>query len=132
MNKKRTIQKIKEIVLDVYETLGSGHSEIVYENAVKVGLRLINIPYEDQKTVPLSYRGFYVGYGCPDIIVRYTSGSIIVEMKAVAKIGGKEEAQVRVYMRALNINDGMLINMQAPSSDIEKETAVEIKYLERI
>jgi GxxExxY protein len=128
MKPEKTIQKVKEIILDVYETLGSGHSEIVYENAVKVGLRLAKIPYEDQRIVPIYYNGFYVGYGCPDIIVKQ-AGDIIVEMKAVAKLGGKEEAQVRTYMKALNITIGFLVNMQAPSYDLEKETSVEIRQL---
>jgi len=128
MQAKRVIQKIEEIILDVYETLGSGHSEVVYENAVKVGLRLAKMPYEDQRNVPIYYKGFYVGYGCPDIIVKQ-GGDIIVEMKAVTKIGGKEEAQVRTYMKALNLTVGLLVNMQAPGYDLEKETAVEIRQL---
>jgi len=125
---EKVIQKVKEIILDVYETLGSGHSEFVYENAVKVGLRLGKIPYEDQRNVPIYYKGFYVGYGCPDIIIKQ-GGDIIVEMKAVTKLGGKEEAQVRTYMKALNINNGLLVNMQSPGYDLEKETAVEIREL---
>jgi len=125
----RVIQKIKEIILDVYETLGSGHSEVVYENAVKVGLRLAKMPYEDQRNVPIYYKGFYIGYGCPDIIVKQ-GGDIIVEMKAVTKLGGKEEAQVRTYMKALNISNGLLVNMQAPGTDVEKETAVEIRVID--
>lgn len=129
MQSSRVIQKIKEIILDVYETLGSGHSEVVYENAVKVGLRLAKMPYEDQRNVPIYYKGFYIGYGCPDIIVKQ-GGDIIVEMKAVTKLGGKEEAQVRTYMKALNISNGLLVNMQAPGTDVEKETAVEIRVID--
>lgn len=128
MQTKRTIEKIREIILDVYETLGSGHSEVVYENAVKVGLRLAKIPYDEQRNVPLYYKGFYIGYGCPDIIVKQ-GGDIIVEMKAITKLGGKEEMQLKTYMKALNIENGLLVNMQAPGYDNEKETAVEIKQL---
>jgi GxxExxY protein len=125
---EKVIQKVKEIILDVYETLGSGHSEFVYESAIEVGLRLAKIPYENQRTVPIYYKGYYVGYGCPDIIVKQ-GGDIVVEIKAITKLGRKEETQVRTYMKALNITVGLLVNMQAPGYDLEKETAVEIREL---
>lgn len=126
---EKLIQKISAIIFDVYDALGSGHSEIVYENAIKVGLRLAKIPYEEQITVPVTYKGFFVGYGCPDIVIRYKTESIVIELKAVAKLGGKEEAQLRIYLNALGINDGLLVNMQAPGYDVEKETMAEIKRL---
>jgi PD-(D/E)XK nuclease superfamily len=45
---------IKEIAQDVYETLGSGFSEDVYDRAMQVGLRLEKIGYEGQKVVEKS------------------------------------------------------------------------------
>jgi len=45
------IAKIRDIAQDVYETLGSGFSEDVYDRAMQVGLRLDNIGYEGQKVI---------------------------------------------------------------------------------
>lgn len=133
MDREKLVKKVKEVILDVYDTLGSGHTEYVYENAVKVGLRLLKIPYEDQRTVVITYKGFYVGDGRPDIIVKHDDGDIIIELKSITRMGGKEEMQLRTYMHSLiyNLSEpiGLLVNMQAPSADIEKETAVEIKEI---
>ena len=129
-----TIENLKKEVIDlandVYNELGSGYSESVYENAMKVGLRFLNICYEDQKTIELTYKSLYVGEGNPDIIIRTKDGDVIIELKAISgKVSGKEEAQLKSYMKILNIKNGLLINMQAPGSNLEKGTVIEIKEL---
>ena len=62
--------KIKKIAEDVFEALGSGYSEDVYEKAMEVGLRLAKIPYENQRTLPIFYKNFAVGISKPDLIVK--------------------------------------------------------------
>jgi GxxExxY protein len=60
------IAKIKKIAEDVYDTLGSGFPETVYDRAMEVGLRLGKMRYESQKVVELKYKEHYVGEGYPD------------------------------------------------------------------
>ena len=57
------IELIRKIAHDVYDSLGSGFSEDVYDRAMQVGLRLAGIRYENQKVVELKYRDHYVGEG---------------------------------------------------------------------
>ena len=72
-------KQIESIAKDVYKKLGSGHSEAVYDNAMRVGLRLSKIKYESQKVVELTYKGHYVGEGYPDIIVNLGKKKLILE-----------------------------------------------------
>ena len=112
------INKIKKIAKDVFNELGSGHSESVYQKAMEVGLRLEKIPYENQRIVPIFYKKYNVGQEIPDIIVNEgNNGKVIVELKAVSsKLSLKEEVQVRKYMEVLGIDKGVLINFLQPDS----------------
>jgi GxxExxY protein len=74
-----SINTIKEIAQDVYETLGSGFSEEVYDRAMQVGLRLAKIGYEGQKVVELKYKDHYVGEVYPDLVVQLEAEKVIVE-----------------------------------------------------
>ena len=123
---KSKINKIKQIVKDVYKNLGSGHQECVYDKATQIGLRLAKIKYESQKVVELKYRDYYVGEGYPDIVVHFGREKIILELKAVGgNLGPSEEQQIRNYMKILKIKTGLLINFQQPKK--EGKTQLEIK-----
>lgn len=71
-----------------------------------------------------------MGEGYPDLVVNLNGAKLVLELKAVAgKLGGKEEAQIRSYMKILKIPYGLLVNFQAPGSDAEKETQLEIREI---
>ena len=76
-------ETIRVIARDVYQTLGSGFPEKVYESAMQVGFRLENIVYEGQKVVELTYKGYYVGEGYPDLVVWSGQEKLVVELKAL-------------------------------------------------
>lgn len=126
---KKVISKIKKLAAEVYEELGSGFDERVYQKAMEVGLRLAKIRYESQKVVELKFKDHYVGEGFPDLIVDLNGVRIVLELKATGKLGGKEENQVRNYMKILKIPYGLLINFQSPGTDVEKETELEIREI---
>jgi GxxExxY protein len=120
------INKIKAIAKDVYHSLGSGHSEAVYDKAMQVGLRLAKIKYENQKVVELKFRDYNVGEGYPDIIVHSGKDRIILELKAVGgTLGAAEEQQIKIYMKLLKASCGLLINFQQPKKEGKSE--IEIK-----
>jgi len=126
---KKVIKQIRKLAEEVYEDLGSGFDEKVYQRAMEVGLRLAKVRYENQKVVELKFRDHYVGEGYPDLILNLNGVKLVVELKAVNKVGGKEENQTKSYMRILNIPYGLLINFQTPSADTEKETKLEIREI---
>ena len=121
------IDKIRKIAEDVFETLGSGYSEEVYEKAMEVGLRLAKIPYENQRVLPIFYKNFAVGTSKPDLIVKDTEGGekIILELKATpTQTGMMEEVQLQKYLQILKMKKGIIINFpqtnkDGPGSEIE-------------
>ena len=126
---KKVVNQIKKLAREVYEELGSGFDECVYQKAMEVGLRLAKIRYENQKVVELKFRDHYVGEGYPDLIVNLNGIKLVIELKATGKLGGKEEAQIKSYMKILKISDGLLINFQSPGTDVAKETQLEIREI---
>lgn len=119
---KKNLEKIKKIAKDVYKTLGSGHPEIVYDKAMRIGLRLVGIKYESQKVVELKYKGHYVGEGYPDIVIHFSKKKLIIELKAVGgEMGIPEEQQLRNYMKILGVKYGLLINFQQPGRTKDKK-----------
>ncbi len=114
------IDKIKKIAEDVFETLGSGYSEEIYEKSMEVGLRLAKIPYENQRVLPIFYKNFAVGTSKPDLIVKDTEGGekIILELKATSSSTGmKEEVQLQKYLQTLKMNKGIIINFPQTNKD---------------
>ena len=114
------ISKIKKIAEDIFETLGSGYSEEVYEKAMEVGLRLAKIPYENQRVLPIFYKNFAVGTSKPDLIVKDTNGGekIILELKATpTQTGMKEEVQLQKYLQVLKMKKGIIINFPQTNKD---------------
>lgn len=121
------IKKIEVLAKDIYQQLGTGYNETVYDRAMQVGLRLAKLPYESQKVVEVRYQDHYVGEGFPDLVVDLGDGRLIIELKAVGSIMGvAEETQLRNYMRLLKIRRGLLINFQQPGKK-EGSAQLEIK-----
>jgi GxxExxY protein len=108
-------EKIKKIAKDVYQTLGSGFAEGVYDKAMQFGLRLAKIGYEGQKVVELKYKNHCVGEGYPDLVIHFGDENLVVELKAISgELGASEEQQLRNYLKLLNVKRGLLINFQQP------------------
>lgn len=124
------IDKINKIAEDVFENLGSGYSEDVYEKAMEVGLRLAKIPYENQRVLPIFYKNFAIGTSRPDMIVKDEKGGekIILELKATStSVGIKEEVQLQKYLQVLKMKKGILINFPQTNKD---GPGIEIEFRE--
>lgn len=103
------VELITECAQAVFNELGGGHSEAVYESAmvVEMGLRDLEGPILRQVACPIEYRGFSVGVGYIDLVV---GNSLIIELKAVAKLSVKDELQLRKYLCSTGVETGLLIN----------------------
>ena len=94
--------------MDVYNHLGPGLLESVYEKALAHELVLRNLEFQSQVPVKIEYKGVCVGSDLRlDIIVEDT---IIIELKSVEKLMPVHFKQVRTYMKLLNKPAGILIN----------------------
>jgi GxxExxY protein len=93
--------------IEVHRALGPGYSELVYEEALCVELRLRDILFVRQAPVAVKYKGFNVGEGRLDLLV---GGLLIVELKVVEALGPVHSAQMLSYLKATEMELGLLIN----------------------
>ena len=99
--------KIIKAYYIVYNTLGYGFLEKVYENALFLELREMNLFVEKQKPIKVYFKESQVGEYYADWIV---SESVIVELKAAEKLCEEHEYQLINYLKATDIEVGLLLN----------------------
>jgi len=95
---------------EVYNTLGYGFLEQVYQNAMFKELSHRGLHCDCQKHIDVFYKGELVGFYVPDIIVE---NSVILELKALRDITGDETAQILNYLKATDKDVGFLMNFGA-------------------
>ncbi len=98
---------IIECFYKVYNTLGYGFLEKVYENALLIELRKIGLSCKSQEPIRVYYSKQQVGKYYADIVVE---NKVVVELKAVEYVIEAHEVQLINYLRATNIEIGLLLN----------------------
>ncbi|MEW6619021.1 MAG: GxxExxY protein [bacterium] len=98
-------------------TLGPGFLESIYHNALKVEFARHNIIFESEKEVKIFYQGVEVGIHRLDLFVE---DEIVVEIKTVEEISGKYYNQVRLYIRAVDKEIGLLVNFADSRIDVRR------------
>jgi GxxExxY protein len=91
----------------VYNTLGFGFLEKVYENALKIELEKMGFIVERQKSINVYYDEILVGEYYADLIV---DGKIILELKAAESLIEEHELQLINYLKATEMEIGLLLN----------------------
>src|SRR5215212_1234388 len=91
----------------VYNTLGCGFLESVYERSLLLELRAAELLANPQIALDVYYRGVVVGHFFADIIVEDT---VIIELKAVEELAKIHEVQLVNYLVATGKPIGLLIN----------------------
>ena len=100
-------QKIIKAFYQVYNALGYGFLEKIYENAMIIELKSDGINVEKQKQIKVYYKEQQVGEYYPDLIVEEI---VIVELKAAESLCEENEFQLINYLKATNIEVGLLLN----------------------
>jgi GxxExxY protein len=97
--------------MEVHRELWPGFLESVYQESLERELRMRGIPFDPQKPVSVTYKGYQVGTGKLDILV---SDILVVELKAVEKLAPIHDAQVISYLKMTKLPLGLLINFNVP------------------
>lgn len=100
-------ERIISCFYEVYNRLGYGFLEKVYERALLEELRLRGIAADAQVHVTVRYKGRDVGDYAADIVVEET---VLVELKAAEAICDAHEAQLINYLHATNLEVGLILN----------------------
>jgi GxxExxY protein len=100
--------KLMGAAFEVYNQLGYGMAEEVYQQSVEIELTLRGIPFQSKQQLAVFYKGRTLAtHYVPDLFV---FGGIVVELKAVAELTSEHEAQLFNYMRIARQPVGYLIN----------------------
>ena len=105
------------IYYDIYNELGYGFLERVYQNAFLIELRVRGYEFDSQKKLNVFYKKEIVGDYIPDIIV---NNSVIIELKCVEYIVESHEAQLLNYLKATDCEVGLLLNFGKDPQFIRK------------
>ena len=110
----------KKFADEVFQTLGVGYSERVYQNAMELILRQNGIPYETERIVPIVFKNHTIGNLRADLIV---NNEIILELKAVkTTINSLMKKQAENYLKLTGLTHALVINF--PQSDNATECEV--------
>ena len=107
INNQELTSKIIAAAIEVHRTLGPGFLESIYEEALCVELDSMGITYERQKPVEIFYRKKLVGEHRLDLLVEKT---VVVELKAIKAFENIHFSTVRSYMKATQVESGLLLN----------------------
>ena len=102
-----TTDKIVHAYYDVYNELGPGFLESVYEQAMTIAMRELGLEVETQVPVAVWFRNHRIGDFRADMLV---NGVVLVELKTVKLLDQVHEAQLTHYLKATSIEVGLLLN----------------------
>jgi len=94
--------------MEVYNTLGCGFLEAVYQEALALELAARAVPFRREVALPVSYKGQVLDTAYRADFICFDS--VIVEIKALDRIGGIEHAQVLNYLKATGLEVGLVVN----------------------
>jgi GxxExxY protein len=100
-------EKVIKAFYHVYNTLGYGFLEKVYHNALLIELQKMELNVVSQYPVKVFYDNFQVGDYYADILVE---GCLVLELKAMESLREEHEYQLINYLKATEIEIGLLLN----------------------
>jgi GxxExxY protein len=100
-------ERVLKVFYEVYNELGGGFLESVYQSAFALALKQSGLQALSQVAVPVHFRGEVVGDFRADLIV---NGDVLLELKALQTLDRNHEAQVLNYLRATSIEVALLLN----------------------
>ncbi len=114
---KDITEKIIKAFYQVYNTLGYGFLEKVYENAMLIELKKLGLTAIPQSPIKVYYEEQIVGEYFADILV---NEKVIVKIKSAKSLTEGNEAQLLNYLKATDIEVGLLLNF-GPKPEVKRK-----------
>ncbi len=100
-------QKIIGVFFEVYNELGTGFLETVYQKSLALALESVGLNVCSRIDIPVWFRGHQVGQFEGDLLVEKC---VLLELKAARVLDSTHQAQLLNYLRATEIEVGLLLN----------------------
>ena len=110
-------ERIIAAFYNVYNMLGYGFLEKVYQNAMTVEMTARGLSFVPQAPLKVYYSGVVVGEYFADFLVE---GCVIVELKAAEGVATEHHAQLLNYLKATDIDVGLLLNFD-PKPEVRRK-----------
>jgi GxxExxY protein len=104
------------VFYEVYNELGYGFLESVYRNSLQLALLAKGLRVEAEVAVPVFFRGKNVGDFRADMVI---NGCLLLELKTAEAIVIAHEAQLLNYLRATNLEVGLILNF-GPKAQVRR------------
>ena len=114
---KKEVFEIVGSAMAVLNELGHGFHEKPYENALIVEFRLKGIPFNQQPSYEILYKGNNVGLFIPDLIV---FGTVVVDTKVIDRITDLERGQMLNYLKITKLRVGVIVNFKHATLEWER------------
>ena len=119
---KEVTKEIIGAAYNVYNKMGFGYLEKVYENCMLIELSKIKeLDIKSQCPIKVEYDGVDVGNYVADLIV---NDSIIIELKSIRHLLPIHEVQLVNYLKAIGFDLGLLINFGEKKVDVRRKVRV--------
>ena len=105
-------------MMNVFNELGYGFLEKVYQEALAIEFQNNGIPFEREARIPVYYKNVKLQQEYIADFICYDN--IIVEVKAISELTGSHKAQVINYLKATNLQVGLLVNFGASKIKVER------------
>jgi GxxExxY protein len=112
-------EKIIGAAFRVHGTLGCGFREVIYQRALELEFKMMNLEHAREFEMPVYYHDIQIGTRRVDFLVMNT---ISVELKAVTKLEDVNLAQAMNYLEAYNLEIGLLINFGSKRLEFHRFT----------
>ena len=100
-------EKLLGVYYDVFNEIGYSFLESVYRNAMHIALTEAELLVQREFPIPVWFRGHEIGQFRADLLV---TNCVLLELKAVNALDRAHEAQILHYLRATEIEVGLLLN----------------------
>ncbi len=110
-------EKVIGAAISVHRELGPGYLEAIYERAMCIALSEIGLKWANQVIVPVHFHGHCVGEHRLDLLVQ---NEVLVELKAISAFEDVHYAVVRSYLRASQLECGLLMNFAASTLQVKR------------
>jgi len=106
---KEEVFQVVSCAIEVLNTLGHGLVEKPYENALVVEFLARKIPFQQQPSFDVLYKGHKIGLFVPDLIA---FNSLVVDTKVIEQITDHERGLMLNYLRITSLRVGVLLNFK--------------------